>query len=267
MDAATSSRPLFKRYWPILKAIIFVIVLTFIAKRAYQLWFETPHEAVHINGLWLIPAGLAYFAGWLPSAWFWQRLLISMHQPLNTWDTLRAYYIGHLGKYVPGKALVLVLRGSLVKDAGVNPVLAGMTAAYETLVFMATGAALAVALAPIAFGESIWTRLPTGLLWFKQHPFIAIVIVLAITMASTPVTAWLFTGIVRRAMLRGLADGRLPLSISAGLLSQGTIATAIGWMFHALSLGFVLQSVSDHPFDLTAFPVWLAACTGLYAPV
>ena len=32
-------------------------------------------------------------------------------QDVGLLETLRAYYIGHLGKYVPGKAMVIVLNG------------------------------------------------------------------------------------------------------------------------------------------------------------
>ncbi|MEZ6046842.1 MAG: hypothetical protein R3C11_14940 [Planctomycetaceae bacterium] len=52
---------------------------------------------------------------------------------------IRAHYCGHLGKYVPGKALVLVIRTALVKNAGCPPALAALTATCETLMMMGTG--------------------------------------------------------------------------------------------------------------------------------
>ena len=35
----------------------------------------------------------------------------------------------------------------------------------------------------------------------------------------------------------------------------------LGWICHAFSLGFVLKSLSDAPFKLTLFPVWLASAS------
>ncbi len=252
----SSRRP---RYWPLLKWSFFVVLLIFIGRRAVQLWASAPPEPFNINGFWLIPAALAYFAGWLPSVWFWRALLRKLRQPLEMSTAVRAYYVGHVGKYVPGKALVLVIRGGLVKDAGVNPVLAGVTAAYETLVFMAAGAALALGLAPLAFGKTFWSHLPAGLSWLRDQPVLLPLIVALATFATTPFSAWLFTKIGRKAMPSQASETAPPPAISAGLISQGVAVASLGWACHALSLGFVLQSISKHPFDLGQFPVWLAA--------
>ena len=42
------------------------------------------------------------------------------HTP-SVLSILRAYYVGHLGKYVPGKAWALFMRASLIHGAGVPP--------------------------------------------------------------------------------------------------------------------------------------------------
>ena len=56
-----------------------------------------------------LPAGIAYAVGWLPSVWFWRSLMGSLGGRVTFADAARAYYCGHLGKYVPGKAMVLVI--------------------------------------------------------------------------------------------------------------------------------------------------------------
>src|SRR5262249_57797160 len=67
--------------------------------------------------------------------------------PVPPWGmTLRAYYVGHLGKYLPGKAWALLLRADLVRPGGVRPGLAGLTAFYEVLTTMAAGALVAAVL-------------------------------------------------------------------------------------------------------------------------
>ena len=58
-------------------------------------------------------------------------------------DAMSAQLVGHLGKYVPGKAMVVVIRAGRLSGKGV-PVLSGSIAVFlETLLMMAVGAAVA----------------------------------------------------------------------------------------------------------------------------
>src|SRR5262245_35219306 len=63
---------------------------------------------------WVILSGVLYLASQLPAGLFWHSVLRSLGQRVTSGRALRAYYIGHLGKYVPGKAMVVVLRAALV---------------------------------------------------------------------------------------------------------------------------------------------------------
>jgi uncharacterized membrane protein YbhN (UPF0104 family) len=244
-----------------LKWAFFVLVLYFVARRAVQLWNSAPAESIQVNGYWLIPAVLTYLIGWLPSVWFWRAMLRAMRQPLGWMDAIRAHYVGQVGKYIPGKGLVLVIRGSLVKNAGVNPILGGVTAAYEALVFMAAGAALGLALAPIAFGDSFWKQIPTQLLWLRDQPILVPLLVFALNFATTPISAWLFTRMGQKTMKQTRADNSDLPSISAALVAKGVAITSLGWFCHAISLGCVIQSVATKPMDVKQFPIWLAATT------
>ncbi len=93
---------------------------------------------------WLVVCGGLYLLGQLPCGLFWRRVLADMGEEVPLGRALRAYYIGHLGKYVPGKAVVFVLRIGLIK--AVQPLRTGVGVAaifYETLTTMAVGAVLA----------------------------------------------------------------------------------------------------------------------------
>ena len=59
---------------------------------------------------------------------------------------LHAYFVGHLGKYVPGKALVLVIRVSLLKPRMITIRLGAASIMLETLMLMSVGAVLAAVL-------------------------------------------------------------------------------------------------------------------------
>ena len=257
---ATHSGPRQKRrWWPFVKWTLFAFMMYFIVQRAVTLWQSSPPITLHIDVRWLIPAGMLYLIGWLPSAWYWRALLRRLNQRPGGYETTRAYFVGHIGKYVPGKALVLVIRGGFLKEAGVNPVLGALTAAYETLVTMSAGAAIAIALAPAVIPDGLWNRLPVAMQYFRAQPTLLLVIVVIATFASAPFSAWLFTRIGRKALPSAAVDVAPAVGITAGTLIQGILVTSLVWILHAFSLGCTLQAISDTSLSLAQFPVWLGS--------
>ena len=63
--------------------------------------------------------------------------------PVGYYAATRAYLVSHLAKYVPGKAMVVVVRSGLVAEAGARPATAAFATLYETLVMMAAGGLIA----------------------------------------------------------------------------------------------------------------------------
>ena len=64
-----------------------------------------------------------------------------------TWsDILRAYNVGHLGKYVPGKMMVPVLRSGLLQGPDMSPGKVVISVVYETISTMAVGGWVALLL-------------------------------------------------------------------------------------------------------------------------
>jgi uncharacterized membrane protein YbhN (UPF0104 family) len=99
---------------------------------------------------WLVFAGVLYAIGLAPMAWFWHRALTSLGQPAPRSATLRAYILGHLGKYVPGKAFTVLLRVAAVRKWVTSIRIAVVSMLLETLTMMAVGAFLAALLSIIA---------------------------------------------------------------------------------------------------------------------
>lgn len=139
----------FRKWW---KSLFALAILAAIAwhfgrdLRDPRLWdrsFRVP---------WLILCGVLYLLGFAFSTVFWYRLLWSMGQQPSFLTTLRAYYIGQMGKYLPGKAWALFLRASLIQGPRVRIIIALITSLYEVLVTMTSGALVAVIL--------IWLLVP-----------------------------------------------------------------------------------------------------------
>ncbi len=87
-----------------------------------------------------IAAGL-YGLGLLPAAYYWFQVLRRWDVPVTAPRAVAAHIQGHLGKYVPGKAMVVVLRVTAIAGPEVSPLVATVAVFVETLTMMATGGA------------------------------------------------------------------------------------------------------------------------------
>src|SRR4051812_14187993 len=75
--------------------------------------------------------------------WFWQRTLSALGCPTPLLPAMCAYFLGHLGKYVPGKAMSVILRVASVRHWVPSMRIALISTLLETLTMMAVVAFLA----------------------------------------------------------------------------------------------------------------------------
>ncbi len=208
-----------------------------------------------VDPRWLVLAACFYLAGTAPAWWFWHRSLFALGQRPRRLESLRAYMIGHLGKYVPGKALVVVLRASLVQGVRVETWAAIAAVFVETLTMMAVGAALAAVLLIVSLAG---LRQP---LWLLGAAGLAV-------LAGIPTVPALFRKVVRFLMRKRAArnlDGALA-GIDGRHMAWGWVAMSIGWGLLGLSLWATVRGLPGDPRPLGAslldLPL-LTACTAL----
>jgi hypothetical protein len=247
--------------WVGLKWSLFAAVILFVGLRGRQLWQQDDGtlSGVTVQPGWLVLSGAVYAVGWLPSVWFWRELMLRLGGRVGFADATRAYYCGHLGKYVPGKAMVLVIRSAMVKDRGTGVAVAAVTATVETLLMMGTGLAVAVALAPLLVTEAIMQGWPA---WIRQtavQPGVTAVLTLTVVLVSLPLLARLLTVIGVRMTPQSFREGEQSVRISSGLVAKGLAAFIVSWACHGLSLGLTIQAVSPHALNLADWPVWMGA--------
>ncbi|MCH8829613.1 MAG: flippase-like domain-containing protein [Planctomycetes bacterium] len=195
---------------------------------------------------------LVSLAGWIPSVWFWQRLMQAMNQRVGFRDCARAHYCGHLGKYVPGKAFVLIIRSGMMKSRGFSAAAAAVTATFETLLFMGAGLAIGLALFPV-------TRWPPLLSEWISSPWLMPVIVVTLTAAALPLIAKLATRLAVLITPRDMTAGQSPLRISVKLIACGLAVFVVSWALLGLSLGLTIRAVSDEPLRWAHWPLWTGA--------
>ncbi|MCC9601615.1 flippase-like domain-containing protein [Stieleria sp. JC731] len=97
----------------------------------------------NVNWPTIIIAGLVYTLGLATGGLVLREATRLLGYRVTAKDAIAFQTVGHLGKYVPGKAMVVVLRAGRLREQGV-PWLAGSTSVFmETIMMMAVGAALA----------------------------------------------------------------------------------------------------------------------------
>ena len=260
------------RKWLLLAAKLAVIALVVWAVRATlaSALRDLADYRWEIHPLLLSAAGVLYLAGLMPAAWFWHRLLASTGQHLAFWPAVRAYYISQIGKYVPGKAMVLILRTSLVRAARLDTALVVASIFLETLSAMATGSLLALIVIAIAYPK----QMVTAHLWSHTELSVPLVVVAAGLFAATALPT---LPPVLRMIVRLLGMGRVRPealeqleSAGYGVLAAGWGALAVGWVLQALAMWAVVRGVgaasdlwSDLPLHLAA--VALAVVAGFLA--
>jgi len=184
----------------------------------------------HVDFRWLAASGGLYLLGSLFCGLFWHRILRTLGQETPLLKTLRAFYIGHLGKYVPGKAMVVVLRAGLIRGPGVEASLAVVSVFFETLTMMAVGATMAAAIVAVCFSEQ-------KLLFWAALGMMAV--------AGLPTLPSVFRRLVRIFGLGKLAPETLKKldALDYKIVAWGWVLNIAAWLIFGLSFWAVLQSL------------------------
>lgn len=187
-----------------------------------------------LDPLWVVVAGLFYLAGSLPMGLYWYRVLRALGQHPRVPEALRAFCIGHLGKYVPGKAMVVVLRAGLLKSERVSAAVAAASVFLETLTMMAVGAFLSAGILALRPHDDL-----------QQHVWLIPLALGLMVAAGLPTVPPIF----RRLVLKlGVPKGDPTIvdkvkNVTWGLVGTGWMAMFVGWTLLALSLWATLKAM------------------------
>lgn len=180
--------------------ITFVVVGLAVVWTFRQGWNELQQQEVAWGSLhwaWLPLALLLTMAGTVPGWIFWHVVLYRFGVQLSWGRSFRAFYLSQLGKYVPGKVMVLAIRASIAggmhrrqsdPDGPNVPAwfVVSAAAVAETLMFIAIGSGVGLvcgasllvdrpwvlALGAIVGGGIMFSMLPPILrLWMVHMPF------------------------------------------------------------------------------------------------
>jgi uncharacterized membrane protein YbhN (UPF0104 family) len=165
----------------------------------------------------------------IPPAIYWWLTLLNFEHAVPFFSTQAIFAVGNLGKYVPGKAMVLVLRSGAMQRFGV-PISTSIVSIFiETLTSLAVGGALgAFALATLkpatwlltaAIGAAIVSLIPT----------------------IPPVFRRLLVVLTNYHHLR--LPKKLATAMSWRLVGSGWLLLAVGWLCMGTSLWVLCEAI------------------------
>src|SRR5262245_44507361 len=249
---------LFRRLWPVLKWGMFLAVLIFVARHGYKLWREVDQHPTRLNWGWLGLAVVTSVVAWMPSACYWRGLLSNLGMSPPWPQLLRAYFCGHLGKYVPGKAVAIVIRAALIRDAGVPASAAAFTVTVESATYMWAGTLLAIVLFP-----SLAPHLPEWIAAELADPLwrgLLIAIVLCGGIAGLVLLTRGFHRLTDR--FRSTQPAFVPPAHNRSLVWTSLTGVALflaAWWLQGLTLGLTIRAVSAEPVIWSDWPFWTGA--------
>ncbi len=231
----------------VLKLVVVALVTWGIARTLRSSLVELREYPWSLHGGYLVLSGLALLLAYLPSGLFWLAILRATGQQPAWLETLRAYYIGHLGKYVPGKAMVVVLRSGLIKSHRVDPAIAVVSVFLETLTMMAVGAFVAAAM----------------LLAVLPYDGLMVSIAMALMVAAgMPTLPPIFRRLAHQVTSRTSKTGSPPRleGVTFRLMLAGWLGNLVGWGMLGVSLWLVMLALGvEESHALALLPVCTAS--------
>jgi uncharacterized membrane protein YbhN (UPF0104 family) len=174
-------------------------------------------------------ASLFYACAMVPACLFWRRCLVELDQVHHLLDTCWAYFYGALGKYFPGKAMVIVLRVDSLQNHGIQKTTTAMTVFMETLTNMAVGGATAA----------------VSLIWLDLDYRLSLLAIGLLAATALPVSPPALKFLLPK-LQRGVPAATITAwkqRISWGLYLRGWVMLSVGWLLNGFGLMFVLQSL------------------------
>lgn len=228
-----------QRLWMIAKTLFGLAVIIFVA-RHFASTLAKPELDIAWSSFrlsYIIPAGLLYLLCHTLWGTFWWQLLRDEDQIISWRKAVSTYFVSQFGKYIPGKAWVLVVRATMLSRFGCARRAVVVTGIFETLTSMASGALIGVACLPAAGLE-----LPLG----------AGTLTLFALIAGVPIGLAVLAKLAQHIVnTRKGPDAPTLHAPSIRLLTRGFLQALLGWCLLAVSLQLIIATVRGESFVLT----------------
>ncbi len=247
-SASSQSKFGWVKWFRVLVALVVVVAIVYTAIKARGQLQENNFNFRRVGWGWWVSALACYVAAMAFSCLFWHRVLLAFGQRPRLLDSYLAFFASQLGKYIPGKAMVVVIRTDLIRGDDVKTGPAAASVFVETLTWIFVGSAIASLLLIFRFRDQLVLQITAGLL----------------TIAAGVLT---WPPIFRAIALKvGGVGGRKIVKTFEGLdlktMSYGWGLMTLGWCLNGLSLWLVLRGLPGTNVTIADYPLALA-CVSL----
>jgi uncharacterized membrane protein YbhN (UPF0104 family) len=152
-----------RRRRTVLRLVVLALVLVFVAVLLAEQWQLVRPLLGRLTVVGLVAATMAVLAGHLATFLAWRVLVTDLGFPLPLAASLHIFFLGQLGKYLPGSVWSTVAQMELGRDYRVPQRVSGAAVAATLLISVGAGLLVAVVLVPLAglgaLGRYWWTAL------------------------------------------------------------------------------------------------------------
>ena len=231
-----------------------LVAIFVVAAIAYTVWKsasqlrENEFHFRSVAWIWWVCSLACYIGTLACSCLFWHRVLLAFNQRPRIVDSFLAFFASQLGKYIPGKAMVVVIRTDLIRGDQVKTGPAAASVFVETLTWIFVGSAIASLLLIFRFRDQLALQVTAGVL----------------TLAAGALT---WPPLFRRIALKvgGIGGKKIVktfdgLSLKTMVFGWGLLA--VGWCLNGFSLWLVLRGLPETNVTWSDYPLALA-CVSL----
>ena len=210
-----------------------------------ELW----SAAIVFRPEWAILSALVYLLAYSVWGRYLVTLLRNQGGTVSTATGQRTYFISQMGKYVPGKVFVIVIRVAMLgKNIGISRTAVGIASFYESVVWAGSGAAIGILLLPPSLWDGLRDEFRSrgGELPDLHRIWLALPMVLA------PIGLVGLSRFVNRVLRwrKGRDAAQLP-RVKLHWVVLGVLWDSLGWMVMGVSLLFMMNGLQSDSFAFT----------------
>jgi uncharacterized membrane protein YbhN (UPF0104 family) len=217
-----------------IKLVVMIVILGLVAWQLWKNWKLVEEKHIGVYWTWGLVAVLGFCCTMLTSAlvWRWLARKMQARQPnpvprIRTLPLIAAYTFSQLGKYIPGKVALLLMRLERTKRYGMPARVCTLSTMLENALFMISGGLVGMIAIVRVAGEM--DPKYSVLLWPVTAGGMAV-----LAMGCYPPV---FYGIVNRVLIKMKREPvEKTAQLGVGTLVMGVLGFIPCWMFGGLAL-------------------------------
>jgi glycosyltransferase 2 family protein len=227
-------------FW--IKLLVLLAVAIVVAWQLQKAWQKVDEKHLPIDWRWGAVAVAGFAGSMLTSALVWRFLARRMGDRSPALPLLASYTYSQMGKYIPGKVVLLLMRIDRTSRFGMAPAVCTLSTLLENALYMISGGLVGM-LAIVRITREIDNPQTRALLW----PVTIAAVAVLVAACAPPV----FYRLVNR-LLRPMKKPEVPPQdrLRAPTLALAALAFIPCWCFGGLAMWGSVQCVSPQPVPL-----------------